>query len=501
MRSLFSSGQWRATPRRRSHILLALLLVLIVIAAAACNNQTDNPNRDHKAPETTLRTGNNGRKTRASDSLNNWINWNILFTPKTDSAYRAQYMAVLRSNIIAYIRANTQFFRNNAPVPYDSNTNSLIRINYCTCDPLLYNIAVGLYTDPKIDTTGEIVTPTPSKPIGVHGGLVERISNNDALDQGNPQLQALRFPRLFDTTFLSGTTVPVDTSQILGIIDTGIDSTLFSPAVLRLSQGNDLVFNSLPEADPKDVSDNGSFSHGSIVIAQALRQYSGRYPRIMVIKAFDNKGSGSVFSASCGIKYAIDHHASLINASWGYYGDPDSVLLHYIAMTAQPTASARPILFIAAAGNDTTGTGNADTICLHEIKKANELKSGHHFFPACFSPLMNNMLVVTGLSRDIYGNFFPCYYQNYSRTFVSVGVQDSGQCCSYNIPFVSLPVTGTSFCAPVVSGKIGAFLLKNPAATAPPTAQGYLSLIGGQASSRDTFTIQGRFISSRQGNR
>ena len=126
----------------------------------------------------------------------------------------------------------------------------------------------------------------------------------------------------------------VNGSFILAIIDTGIDTTLFQqPGITNmLWQGTGI----LPQArnflegvsDRTNFYDDDHVKHGSAVAAVAIQslQSEGIYPQLMVLKAFDANANSSLFSVSCALKYAIDHNASLINTSWGYYGRRDPVL-------------------------------------------------------------------------------------------------------------------------------------------------------------------------------
>jgi hypothetical protein len=67
-----------------------------------------------------------------------------------------------------------------------------------------------------------------------------------------------------------------------------------------------------------------------------------------------------------------------------------------------------------------------------------------------------NLVSVTGLSLENGSNrVFPCFYQNYCDTIVTVGVlnDESKPCCRYNVEFLRDPIEGTSFATPIVSGR------------------------------------------------
>ena len=64
-----------------------------------------------------------------------------------------------------------------------------------------------------------------------------------------------------------------------------------------------------------------------------------------------NRGKGNTFSVSCGLSYAVQKQATLVNASLGYYshGQVDPILLHYVRLCND--ANPDPIPILAAAGN------------------------------------------------------------------------------------------------------------------------------------------------------
>jgi hypothetical protein len=96
------------------------------------------------------------------------------------------------------------------------------------------------------------------------------------------------------------------------------------------------------------------------------------------------------------------------------------------------------------------------------INSANELKPGHLFYPACSNNQEYFLVIsVTGFSSP----GIPCFYQNYSREYVNLGVNNRFtdlNCCSYKLDFIANPFTleGSSFATPVVSGQVAAEIMK-----------------------------------------
>ncbi len=94
---------------------------------------------------------------------------------------------------------------------------------------------------------------------------------------------------------------------------------------------------------PNSISGHGTFIAGLIsLLAPGAR--------IMPLRAFGNDGTGDAFSVASAIKYAADHHAQVINLSFGSPAD-STVLRDAIEYARQ-----RGAVLVAAVGNE-----NADT--------------------------------------------------------------------------------------------------------------------------------------------
>jgi hypothetical protein len=180
------------------------------------------------------------------------------------------------------------------------------------------------------------VPPPPTKPpIGPSGDY----AINDNLNIETPEADSIYHSNTFNPLNkvkipgLSDTTKP--NNQILAVIDTGIDTTVFDPSIRNLlwtDPGGTTLFNFLKPDGIDHLSDSNSVKHGTSVTTLAMKEITGESkPRIMELKAFDKKGKGTIYSVSCALSYAIKNHVTLINTSWGYYDTAvDSVLLYYI---------------------------------------------------------------------------------------------------------------------------------------------------------------------------
>src|SRR4029079_3911725 len=91
---------------------------------------------------------------------------------------------------------------------------------------------------------------------------------------------------------------------------------------------------------------------------------------------------------------------------------------------------------ITAAGN--MNPRNKGESCDNRENTPNLLTGSHLFFPACYS--LPNLVSVTGYSHMN----MPCYFQNYSKDFITVGVLNDSpdECCSYRLPFINGAIEG-----------------------------------------------------------
>lgn len=383
------------------------------------------------------------------------VSWNILFGNNTDFTDRKQAIQNVKDSLVRYYNYN---HHDTIPV-FDSAL-------YCPCDSLLYNLNMRFVDG----SGGSVSSPPPAKP-GPDGSgdyvAIQYISNNNPILEMEPnekppaRLNMSRIPLIF-----SG----VNDTNVLAIIDTGIDTAVFSPNVKKLlwksTTQEATMYNFLPRQNLYNFKDDHKSRHGTVVTAIALKALSTggtgtQYPKIMILKALDSNKRGSIFSVSCALSYARKNKATVVNASLGYYGKADSVLLHYIQLCK--SNAGRPILIFAAAGN-TPMSGNLTNNCTSP-GTGNQLTTTRTFFPASWSPQLKHVITVTGL--NIWGG--SCYFQNYSKKFVTLGVSNrkSGQgrmqggCCSYKVPFRDNYYTGSSFATPVACGMLMRYMLNN----------------------------------------
>jgi len=401
----------------------------------------------------------------------NYVNWNVTTRPGATDDEKKRSL----DSVIAYIKElkypdstgkEREEGNNGGRLHISSRTDS-IRVYTCPCDPNLTNITANLIV---IDSSGDTTMkppPPPKTPTVIQAPTTPNLPTSGSEGEADPVVQSIKIG-----VRIKGFPGAINKQGILAIMDTGLDTALFDPQIRGMIwqepvPGNTL-YNFLPGEDPKILLDDNSSKHGSAATAIALTQVTNQSPRIMVLKVLDAHGHGSVFSVSCGLAYARINNASVINASLGYYGKKDSVFSRYFTKNYDST------VIVAAAGNDTS-KHDAGKLCYHPVNPSNELKKDHLFFPACFSDSTEDLISVTGLTGSK-EDIWPCYYQNYSDVFVTLGVlkSDTG-CCTMNVPFLTHPVEGSSFVAPVVSGRIVNYIIQNGF---KPTTKLYLQGIG-----------------------
>jgi len=366
--------------------------------------------------------------------VKNWINWNILFDKgkAVDTASFNYSIKEVKQYVDTYVKKyNDTSKKTIRPGEY--------RFVGCKCDPYLNRLEVDLRMD---TSTGETrVPPTPPPTPGVSGGSV---SENTALYKPYTEMKMSVPRRIMKLTGRP----PDKQAPILAVIDTGIDTTLFSSGVNNIIwkvPGVNPLTNFIYPSGAGGFQDDHFNYHGTNVSSIILNEFADvSYPRLMVLKAMDSLGSGTVFSVSCAISYAIQNKASLINMSFGYFGNRDTVLAKYFSL-----ANKDSIILVCAAGN---ASGPRENLCAAGVNPNNELKPGHLFFPACFSKeFTGNVITVAGLNEVL----SPCYYQNYSKEYVSLGVKNQINCCFFNSLIGATNIEGSSFATPVASGRIG----------------------------------------------
>jgi hypothetical protein len=444
--------------------LLGSFLFLVSLSLVfSCNNN------NQKNDELEKKRAFDGRQAGMDKDTSRWLSWNVLVT-KPENAERA--LGVVEDSILKWIRTKMS-----------SGYSAKFDIFFCPCDSLLYNLAAT-----PLDGAGNPVVPpsTPNPPIGGSGDWLASV-NNKILDRERElsnyvDTNKVRVP--LQTRFTTGLRIG---SKVLAIIDTGIDTLSFPMQTRSLiwqpSAGSMKLFNYLGGA-MDDFRDDNPGKHGTSVSALSLwAMGEGEFPRLMILKALDRNKTGSSFTVSCALSYAVKNKADVVNASLGFYertNAVDSVLRHYLVLCS--SNAPHPIFVFAAAGND-LNAHNLNKLC-DSLNNRGKLEPGHLFYPACFHPGLSNVISVTGLTDPLK----PCTFQNYSDNFVKLGVQNAAGCCRYYIPFLSNISEGSSFATPVATGMLMRKIMTGGAADINA------AINTTSTTSAGTATIGGRFM-------
>jgi hypothetical protein len=430
-------------------LLILALLIFIFIRLRNCPGDNIPPNPPSGAVST---------RHFPKDSAVRWADWNILFKTSSTDSERKKVIENLTDSIGLYLsRLNSINKRSDS-----------VDVNYvlCPCDTLLYNLTADI----SLGAVGTLATNPPKiPPTGPQGDFVQNILQNNPLKENTSQANV-------PNEGYNPATYKIATSKVLAIMDTGLDSTLFANSfkgLLWSDPGAMTIRNFvwyLNGYDPSYYFDDDSSKHGSAVASTALEairranEPNDSLPLIMVLKVLDANGVGSSFSVSCALSYARKKNATLINASLGYFGDgeKDSILKRYVALCNEVNPG--PIPIVAAAGN-VRGPhlkGSYSNPVNIAGPNPNLLIDTNLFYPGCYSVDFNNVICVTGLHNQT----SPCFYQNYSDNYVTVGVVtnqfSSSYCCISGVKFAGLPkkgYDGSSFATPVVSGQAMAKVL------------------------------------------
>jgi hypothetical protein len=271
---------------------------------------------------------------------------------------------------------------------------------------------------------------------------------------------------------------------LIAVLDTGIDTmNVVRTQYLWKNKGektgspgdddgncypNDRFGWNFINGSPQIHDDNLSL-HGTLVSQFILAQFEtspSNFPQIMSLKTHDGNGRGDLFSAICALHYAMDKGANIINASWGFYYYHDNT--HpYLDSLITTVLKEKGILFITASGNKIDQV-DAYAQMIYQNEHGTTLPDSllrdleiHNFYPACLAEEINNVMVATTTNAE---RISPT--QNYSSRYVDFGVVADTidpTFMKFQVPFTIDPlyISGSSFAAAILTGKVGALANKS----------------------------------------
>ena len=228
-----------------------------------------------------------------------------------------------------------------------------------------------------------------------------------------------------------------DETTVIAMLDTGVEAEHPTLNPFIFLEGEEESQNCLPadtigwnfvddNNNSGDSHDHGSHLAGIVVQHMAAAPTPETDYRLLPIKTHDQNGVSDLFDTSCGLYYALQQGAKVINCSWGWLGDSSKVWSNIL-----DSAIAYNSLIVAAAGND--------AIWLDTLQQ----------YPACYQ--RENLLAVASVDAAG-GSLSP--FSNFSTTYIDLAapgenilssVRNSGQARK----------SGTSMSAPAVAAQAG----------------------------------------------
>ena len=323
------------------------------------------------------------------------------------------------------------------------DTVGAIRIDSCACNRLeLWRMGDNLIVD------GDTLSAS-----GGSIGIQERIKKSKATSSiDGVDYNRYNYNQMKDDVFteniphpfnILGADAASDTAKLIAILDTGIELEHDSLSMyiyrnnLEPEEGNDLDDDGNCLIDDwfgwnyvdKNNNPNDDHSHGTHVAGIIQKNMEAVDPscayRLIPYKTHDYHGVANLFAVACATYQAQEDGASVINDSWGFYGDPSIILGNAI-----DTAKINEVLIVSAAGNDTT-----DLSTLPQ-------------YPACYPS--NNIITVGAYDVGPNGNIILADFSNFDPLCVDIvaaGVNVESAILNDTVGFKS----GTSMAAPAVS--------------------------------------------------
>lgn len=311
------------------------------------------------------------------------------------------------------------------------------------------------YAEPNytyiVDNLNSVVPEVSADDLSSHQGDVHKsigaaVIPNDPLYGQQGYISAIKADLIWEQT--TG-----DTSQVIAILDTGVDwnhpdlkNKIWRnqgeiPANGIDDDGNGLIDDIMGwdyiHNDNNPMDDN---SHGTHVAGIAAAEGNNGIgiagvnwkAKILPVKVFQSSGRGDISTISQGITYAANNGAAVINMSFGGY---------YYSKTMEDVlknAFAKGCYLVAAAGNDS-----------YSIYDIDILGNSMTFFPAAFSFVLGVQAPEGFSNYDPDGPVFSEFFQGLNYEIIAPGTAMS---TVLNGNYRSLQ--GTSMAAPIISGAI-----------------------------------------------
>lgn len=339
---------------------------------------------------------------------------------------------------------------------------TLDTVQSCMCADsfmLLTGKGVEIYMQQPRQVQGGSTTSTPNTTTSGDDGPAYWSAN---LEIKIPDFPINRDPKLENTPRLvfPSPNNPPGSKVVVAVFDTGLDLSADS------TDGKNRLIKSLYKSsrtscfgnignngwnfanNNADWKDDHASKHGTIVsrfLVDQVYAYAKNDISLLPVKVLDNSGKGDLFKFLCGIAYAKERSAKIVNSSLGFYADRNAVdstgLL--LGKFVEYYLAKNNILLVAAAGNAYDPFSDAGFRNLENI----------NFYPASLARDFKNVIAVTTINKTQVAT-----NQNHSANVVDIGVRadrDADFVFQHPIhPLIS--VIGSSFACPVATGKLTA---------------------------------------------
>jgi len=215
----------------------------------------------------------------------------------------------------------------------------------CLCEEDLF-----LYNNPVIEMENEVVTATNKPKMKGEGG--GKLSLNYIIEPEGDMPP--RFARLYNKGRMQNRYLTSDTSTlgpIVAFLDSGMDPELFAQNKY-FNDNQEVCIDDVYQSNQKGwnfIGENNithdDVGHGTLV-AQSFKilMLEDDDYTVLPIKVLDSCGYGTMYSTVCGLYFAKEKNADILNCSWGMYVN-DTIMERAIE-----TVSANAII-VTSAGN------------------------------------------------------------------------------------------------------------------------------------------------------
>ena len=340
-----------------------------------------------------------------------------------------------------------------------------IKVTKCICDDKIFLIEIDAHISSE---TGIVEAANTQEGVRDEGGIfsLNYIIENSSKNEGIPKAVVVDCADFEKDGFYSND----QNKPIVAILDSGIDANRFDDASGIYAKDNSEYslpsvpfdkhgFNFIGPGSPNDdIRDHNG--HGTLVSLayksklDSLDNINWEDQRLLTVRVLDECGNGTIFSTTCGLSYARQKQATIINCSWGLYFN-DIQLQRAIEEIPPET------VIVCSAGNNGYDLDNNKKVHFpsgygHEFNY-NEISSTSGKVVSRKVNPMNNVFEVVGLD-DIIN--YPCAPYNlniavakYSnKRHLSFAEPANGvEILIENNPCPNQEIHGTSFAAPCLS--------------------------------------------------